>query len=100
METENKKQLKLWFRAKDYGWGWTPVSWEGWLLIIFYVLYLVYFASIIPSNPTLSETIFYVLGRVVVPTVILITVCYARGEKPEWRWGGKPINEKNADNQK
>ncbi len=21
---------KLWFKAKKFGWGWTPCSWEGW----------------------------------------------------------------------
>ena len=21
---------KLWFKAKLYGWGWYPCSWEGW----------------------------------------------------------------------
>src|SRR5215472_16377344 len=23
----------LWFRAKSYGWGWTPASVEGWLVL-------------------------------------------------------------------
>ena len=25
MEEKNKK---LWFRAKSFGWGWVPISWE------------------------------------------------------------------------
>lgn len=100
METENKKQVKKWFRAKNYGWGWTPISLEGWLLVIFYILYIVYFAAILPTDPTMTQMIFFVLGRIVVPTMILISVCYMRGEKPEWRWGGKPINKKDNGNNK
>lgn len=31
---------KYWFRkrqglnSKDYGWGWVPITWEGWMLIL------------------------------------------------------------------
>lgn len=25
---------KLWFKAKNYGWGWYPVTWEGWTVTI------------------------------------------------------------------
>ena len=27
---------KLWFKAKRFGWGWYPVSPEGWLVTIIY----------------------------------------------------------------
>ncbi len=23
-----------WFKRKTYGWGWTPVSWQGWLVTL------------------------------------------------------------------
>ena len=23
-----------WFRAKRFGWGWTPITWEGWLVTL------------------------------------------------------------------
>jgi len=37
--------MKLWFKAKRYGWGWTPACWQGWLVLG------VYFAVLIaPSN--------------------------------------------------
>jgi len=28
----------LWFRARDYGWSWTPVSTEGWLTVAIFLL--------------------------------------------------------------
>ena len=34
---ENKK---LWFRAKRYGWGWYPCSWQGWAVLAMYVFAL------------------------------------------------------------
>ncbi|HYC83050.1 MAG TPA: hypothetical protein VEB60_00680, partial [Candidatus Paceibacterota bacterium] len=27
---------RLWFKRKLYGWGWTPVTWQGWLAVLAY----------------------------------------------------------------
>ena len=24
--------VSMWFRPKTIGWGWSPASWEGWLV--------------------------------------------------------------------
>ena len=32
------EKSKLWFRAKNYGWGWYPCSWEGWTVLLIWVL--------------------------------------------------------------
>ncbi len=24
---------KYWFKAKNYGWGWYPATWQGWLIL-------------------------------------------------------------------
>lgn len=35
---------KYWFRkrrgiiSKDLGWGWVPISWEGWCLVVAFIL--------------------------------------------------------------
>lgn len=31
---------KLWFRARRFGWGWYPVSWQGWAVSILYAFLL------------------------------------------------------------
>ena len=70
---------KYWFAAKRYGWGWTPSTWQGWLILAVAVLLMLLFMTI----PNL-------LARVVWVTVVaiaLIWVCYLKGEKPGWRWG-------------
>jgi predicted GH43/DUF377 family glycosyl hydrolase len=30
--TPDQKRI-FWFRAKEYGWGWYPATWEGWLVL-------------------------------------------------------------------
>lgn len=34
---------QLWFKRKTYGWGWVPVTWQGWLLTFGYVALLLLF---------------------------------------------------------
>jgi hypothetical protein len=76
---ENNK--KIWFRRKLYGWGWTPVSWEG---NLFLLIWIIIFVSLI------SRINYYNYQNIVIILVmigVLIFICYKRGEKPRWQWG-------------
>lgn len=80
-----------WFKAKLYGWGWTPAKWQGWLVIIVYIaliLTLVFTREeAIPGNPD-SGSNFLILGLpIILLTAVLIFICYKKGEKPRWQWG-------------
>ncbi len=68
---------KLWFKRKIYGWGWTPVKWQGWLTIILYIFIIL---ISIPDKNILD---------IVLATILLIYICYKKGEKPRWQWGLK-----------
>ncbi len=26
--------MNQWFGPKSFGWGWTPVTWEGWVVVL------------------------------------------------------------------
>lgn len=76
-----------WFKRKLYGWGWTPVTWQGWLLIIVYILLIVVFSMTIDNTSPRQEVVFTFILPVVLLTVALIRICYRKGEKPKWQWG-------------
>jgi hypothetical protein len=79
---------KLWFKAKRYGWGWYPASWEGWLILLAYVTLIVRdFTEVDASSHSGSDTLIGVAPRFVIATAALIAIAYVRGEKPRWRWG-------------
>ncbi len=76
----------LWFKQKRFGWGWTPVKWQGWLVIGAYVALL--FAATKTINKAATNdvpAIFLVL--VILLTATLFAVAYKKGEKPKWNWG-------------
>lgn len=86
---------KLWFKAKKYGWGWYPASWEGWLVTILYVLFILYRANEVSLMfDTESSFIFRYTFEIIFTTIPLIVICYLKGEKPEWRWGDKHLKKR------
>lgn len=79
---------KLWFKAKRYGWGWYPASWEGWLVTTLYVLFILYRANKVSLMfDTESSFIFRYTFEIIFMTVPLLLICYLKGERPKWRWG-------------
>jgi RsiW-degrading membrane proteinase PrsW (M82 family) len=84
----SQKPQKLWFKAKHYGWGWYPCSWEGWLIIVlFLAIFLPVMRLMTNSNSLMwAASGFLIIGILI---IILLIICYKKGEKPGWRWGKK-----------
>ena len=79
-------EKKFWFPAKRYGWGWGPPNcWQGWLVILAFIALLVCGAFVL--RPDKHPVLF--IGYTVSLSIILSVICYFKGEKPGWRWGGK-----------
>lgn len=76
-----------WFKAKPYGWGWVPVKWQGWMVILAYLLLVLLFVLTIDKNSSVREVMFTFVLPILFLTVVLIRICYRTGEKPRWQWG-------------
>jgi len=84
---ENKK---LWFKAKRYGWGWYPVSWEGWVVLAVYTTLIIIPAVQINNNAQSgSDALIGFAPYFIIFTGLLLVICYRTGEYPRWRWGQK-----------
>ena len=80
---------KLWFKRKIYGWGWYPVTWEGWVVILVYMGAVFGFAATIDEQSPPRELVFTFFLPITLLTITLIRICYATGEKPRWQWGDR-----------
>ncbi len=78
-----------WFKRRPYGYGWTPVKWQGWLTILVFLALIIgnaYRMDIVQTKagdillPFVLQTIFL--------TAMLIAICYKKGESPKWQWNG------------
>jgi hypothetical protein len=78
---------KIWFKAKTYGWGWCPCTWEGWAIIVGYLIIFAILATIFETN--IERFWLPYLISVFLLTALLIYISYKKGEKPGWRWGNK-----------
>ncbi len=76
-----------WFKRKTYGWGWTPVTWQGWLVTGIYVAVLVALGATIDEASSRREVAFMFVLPLTLATVALIRICYQKGEAPRWQWG-------------
>jgi hypothetical protein len=76
-----------WFKRKLYGWGWTPVKWQGWLATAVYLALVVLFASTLDKQASANDVSFTFALPLILLTVAFITLAYKKGQKPKWQWG-------------
>jgi len=78
------KKNQFWFKAKTYGYGSQPSTWEGWLIIIFYLLLL----AIIVKYVNYNNYLFYIL--ITIWTISLVFISKDKCiDEWKWRWGEK-----------
>lgn len=96
VEKQNKKYL---MKRRRYGWGWTPVTWQGWLLIGAQIAIILIAATFLPSKPaqpTLGELIaFFAILVLAIATIVVVALISS--PKPAWRWGKKPGDNPDED---
>ena len=78
---------KYWFKRKLFGWGWTPATWQGWLITLMYVGAILFFAFTIDEASPREEITFTFLLPLLFLTILFIRILYKTGEKPKWSWG-------------
>ena len=71
-----------WFRPKRYGYGATPVTWQGWLLTLGFV-------SVVALDVTLVHSPWRWLGEAALLLGFLVLVRRLTHPPMRWRWGGK-----------
>ncbi len=77
---------KAWFRRKKYGYGWgLPATWQGWIVFIIYLAFVIWNVQKFQKNFHASQ----IITSLILPTVIFIAILYLTSEKPRWKWGNK-----------
>jgi FtsH-binding integral membrane protein len=80
---------RIWFKKKQYGWGWYPATWQGWIVTGIYMGLVIFFGLSIDENSPVNEIVFTFILPLILLTLGFIRIAYKMGEKPEWQWGNK-----------
>ncbi len=88
---------RFWFRPKAYGYGATPITWEGWAIVVVYIaVVLAAVVRLSHHNNTLSTW----LSAAAVIAVATGVMGFVGQQKTDgtwsWRWGS-PKNSRKAD---
>jgi len=78
----------VWFRTKRYGFGWYPVSWQGWLVSFIWVAVYAGLISTLNLRLNFSWQASVISVLLAIPLVgLLVLIARKTGEKSTWRWG-------------
>jgi hypothetical protein len=76
-----------WYKRKLYGWGWTPATKEGWFLLGFFILSILY---VVQTSVEMRQSLI----EIAIITILFLFIVYVKGEPPKWQWGLKDEEEK------
>ena len=66
--------------------------------MIGYMAIIVGLALTLDENSSNKEVMFMFVLPMVLAVSSLLRICYKKGEKPGWRWGGEKSEDKKEEN--
>jgi len=82
---------KYWFKPKQYGYGYVPISVEGWIATLILILFGVFLAYVNnffnPGQITFQSSLFFTLEILILGFVFLKIFEKRCKGKLKWNWG-------------
>jgi hypothetical protein len=78
----------VWFKPRRYGYGATPVAWQGWALTFGFIALVVVAAWLFLGHPDADLSAWNFVGFFVVEGILiaLLWIISVRTTDGEWRW--------------
>jgi len=83
-------EKEYWFKRRRYGFGWTPACWQGWAVVIVFLIIFVVGKKMFDDN--LIYSIFMATA-----IISLVIASLYKGPKPKWRWGRSKDDNPSED---
>ncbi len=68
---------------KRHGWGWVPISWEGWAVTAGFIAYTIFISTGMDKSVSPTSEWWMQLG---IGIIVFIMIAYQTGPSPRWRW--------------
>jgi hypothetical protein len=87
---------EFWFKPKTFGYGATPTTWEGWVVMAVYGLVVLGCVAAMYLRKESFSIFVSSMGTIVVATIVMIVVSVQKTDGT-WGWnaGAKQISGKN-----
>jgi len=72
---------KYWFKPKGFGYGATPTTWEGWMVVVVFIAYLISLSVLLTKEENMSKYIFLVFAG-----IVIVAVVSKKKTEGEWKW--------------
>jgi len=91
---------KYWFKPKSYGYGFFPISWEGWVsvLVLIGLLFIsAYVNNFFTSEAGLKNGLRYLLDILIISGVFTALFKDKTDGDLQWRWGCRKEQKRKSD---
>ena len=91
---------QYWFKRKRYGYGWVPVTWQGWLLTISSMSIVAVAQLLFFPTPSLNFSNLELIVNWSIIAILIIIFLYLVSKKSppaKWRWGWRKKDNPKLD---
>ena len=88
-----RESKDYWFKRRRYGWGFFPVTLQGWLVILVFLIIAVVDGLMTRGGD--QDTRFFIIF--VTDLVLLFITLFSKSPSPHWRWGKKDTDNPDED---
>jgi hypothetical protein len=81
---------EYWFKSKRFGWGFVPISWEGWLMVFILVGLMMlsgYLNNIFTEPVSIKDSFAFLFDVALIILASMPIHLKKSKDKPRWRWG-------------
>jgi hypothetical protein len=78
---------EFWFKPRSFGYGATPTTWEGWLVVAAYLLVVAGCVAFTMRDKTFSSWVGGVAGIAIATTVMTAAAWLKTDGQWIWHWG-------------
>jgi isoprenylcysteine carboxyl methyltransferase (ICMT) family protein YpbQ len=86
---------RFWFKPKSYGYGATPVTWEGWAVVVAHVAVVLSCIAVLAVRDQTFFTWLSTIALIIVATSVMVLVSLQKTDGNwRWRWGDSKDSRK------
>ena len=93
---------KYWFIPKSYGYGFYPITWEGWISVFIFIgllLISAYVNGFFTLEIGTKSGLNFILDVCILSSLFTVIFKDKIKDGLQWRWGSKKISDTNKDNE-